>query len=339
MIYRGLNTSDNTVSLQRTYEVTDHLGNVRAVVGLSDNPQPCKTYSLLNATDYYPFGWPMPGRTLSSGQDYRFAYQGQEKDPKTGEEAFELRSWDGRLGRWTSIDPYKVHASPYLGMGNNPVSLIDPDGGFPTRAAARAFRKDNGLSANIFQSPDGAWFLETGSGQQYAFGTGTAGMSGRHSFAYVPSSSPDAGLTFNHFFNDGKFLLGKGREMAYQKFDNFTQVGTTIIFPTINQIYVSMKEGVHEGKAYNSNNELKWAVPYRFKNGKFVKNGLHSPDLLDGKDAHIATIDVILSPLPVKKYDVFIKDRVFKVVLTYPLKKGTVTIWNFYDAKTLQNKN
>ena len=165
IIYRGSNTDDNSVSLQRTYEITDHLGNVRAVIGLSSNPQPCKTYSLLNASDYYPFGWPMPGRTFSSGQNYRFAYQGQEKDPKTGEEAFELRSWDGRLGRWMSIDPYKVHASPYLGMGNNPVSLIDPDGGTPDYY----FDKNNNLVGVEGTGPDRYFFEDAKGNVQKSF--------------------------------------------------------------------------------------------------------------------------------------------------------------------------
>lgn len=44
-------------------------------------------------------------------------------------EAFELRLWDGRLGRWLTVDPKGQYFSPYLGMGNNPISLIDPDGG------------------------------------------------------------------------------------------------------------------------------------------------------------------------------------------------------------------
>ena len=44
-------------------------------------------------------------------------------------EAFELRLWDGRIGRWLTIDPYHEFFSPYVGMGNNPISLIDPDGG------------------------------------------------------------------------------------------------------------------------------------------------------------------------------------------------------------------
>ncbi len=40
--------------------------------------------------------------------------------------------WDGRLGRWLSPDPYGQYASPYLGMGNNPINSIDPDGGWET---------------------------------------------------------------------------------------------------------------------------------------------------------------------------------------------------------------
>ncbi|MCL9807670.1 hypothetical protein NAT51_19260 [Flavobacterium amniphilum] len=44
-------------------------------------------------------------------------------------EAFELRLWDGRLGRWLTVDPMGQYFSPYLGMGNNPISRIDPDGG------------------------------------------------------------------------------------------------------------------------------------------------------------------------------------------------------------------
>jgi RHS repeat-associated protein len=78
--------------------------------------------------DYYPFGMPMPNKQTTDG-NYRYAFQGQEKDPETGMEAFELRLWDGRLGRWLTVDPKHEFFSPYIGMGNNPVSLIDPEGG------------------------------------------------------------------------------------------------------------------------------------------------------------------------------------------------------------------
>jgi RHS repeat-associated protein len=42
---------------------------------------------------------------------------------------FELREYDPIIGRWTSKDPAGQYYSPYVGMGNNPVSGTDPDGG------------------------------------------------------------------------------------------------------------------------------------------------------------------------------------------------------------------
>ncbi len=116
----GVYKSDGT----KLYQLTDHLGNVRAVVGRTPGGQ---AMAMTSATDYYPFGMPMPGRNQVG--DYRYAYQGQEKDPETGKEAFQLRLWDSRIGRWLTTDPYRQFDSPYLGMGNNPVRFIDPDGG------------------------------------------------------------------------------------------------------------------------------------------------------------------------------------------------------------------
>ncbi|WP_108803171.1 RHS repeat domain-containing protein [Aquimarina sp. Aq107] len=107
------------------YQLTDHLGNVRAVV---TRDQETGTAMAVSATDYYPFGMPMPNRTLSGAEGYRYAYQGQEVDPETGKEAFELRLWDARIGRWLTTDPAGQYHSPYMAMGNNPVIGIDPDG-------------------------------------------------------------------------------------------------------------------------------------------------------------------------------------------------------------------
>ncbi|MBC7523118.1 MAG: RHS repeat-associated core domain-containing protein, partial [Flavobacterium sp.] len=107
------------------YEITDHLGNVRAVIQKTDQG----ILALTNKTDYYPFGMPMPNKTTTDGL-YRYAFQGQEKDPETGMEAFELRLWDGRIGRWLTVDPKGQFFSPYLGMGNDPINATDPDGGW-----------------------------------------------------------------------------------------------------------------------------------------------------------------------------------------------------------------
>ncbi|CAL2064872.1 RHS repeat-associated core domain-containing protein [Tenacibaculum sp. 190524A05c] len=109
------------------YQLTDHLGNVRAVLGRASNGQ---AMVMTSASDYYPFGMPMPNRQFVNGEPYRYAYQGQEKDLETGKEAFQLRLWDSRIGRWLTVDPYGQYNSPYVGMGNNPISQIDPDGGY-----------------------------------------------------------------------------------------------------------------------------------------------------------------------------------------------------------------
>ena len=70
---------------------------------------------------------PMPNRQVTDG-NYRYAYQGQEKDPETGKEAFQLRLWDSRIGRWLTTDPAGQYHSPYMAMGNNPLRMVDPDG-------------------------------------------------------------------------------------------------------------------------------------------------------------------------------------------------------------------
>ncbi len=100
---------------------------------------------MLAHKDYYPFGMPMPNRNIE-GQ-YRYGYQGQfaETDPETGMPAFELRLWDARIGRWLTPDPYGQYYSTYLGMGNDPINGIDPDGGFKTYVGAWLYRLVNGL--------------------------------------------------------------------------------------------------------------------------------------------------------------------------------------------------
>ncbi len=118
----GVRKSDGT----RLYQLTDHLGNVRAVVGRTPSGQ---AMAMTSATDYYPGGMAMPGRDLKS--DYRYGYQGEfaETDPETGKPAFELRLYDPRINRWLTTDPYGEFTSPYLAMGNNWISNVDPDGG------------------------------------------------------------------------------------------------------------------------------------------------------------------------------------------------------------------
>jgi RHS repeat-associated protein len=118
--------STQSTTAEMRYQLTDHLGNVRAMFGgnrLSGD------INLLSAQDYYPFGAPMPERTFTSSSFYKEGYQGQPEDEETGFNAFELRLYDARIGSWLSPDPYQQYHSPYKAMSNNPFSFIDPNGG------------------------------------------------------------------------------------------------------------------------------------------------------------------------------------------------------------------
>ncbi|MEM7551348.1 MAG: RHS repeat-associated core domain-containing protein [Bacteroidota bacterium] len=77
----------------------------------------------------------------SNSLAYRYGYQGQfaEKDDETGWNHFELRQYDSRIGRFTTVDPAGQFWSSYIGMSNNPTSSVDPTGG----VAADVFQRQS----------------------------------------------------------------------------------------------------------------------------------------------------------------------------------------------------
>jgi len=85
-------------------------------------------FDVENSLDYYSFGMLMPERF--GGGNYRYGYQGSEKDNEVKGEGnsytTHFRQLDPRLGRWLTIDP-KATAweSPYVSMGNNPIWYND----------------------------------------------------------------------------------------------------------------------------------------------------------------------------------------------------------------------
>jgi RHS repeat-associated protein len=132
-----------------------------------DDVKVTHTYSrVTQASDYYAFGSVMREQKSPDDLVYRYGYQGEysEKDLETGWNHFELREWDATIGRWLVPDPARQHYSPYMGMGNNPVSGVDPDGGFFTdlfdKETGEFIRHiDDGIDQVAFVSQDQASFL------------------------------------------------------------------------------------------------------------------------------------------------------------------------------------
>jgi len=148
-------SSDKSVASLRghkTYELSNHLGNVLVTVsdrkkGVDDDQDGAVDFyeaEVLSASDYYPFGFGMPGRSYDQGK-YRFGFNGKEHDDELKGEGnsydFGARIYDPRIARWLSVDPLfesYPYASPYVFALNSPVKFIDPDGqyvrGAPTKS-------------------------------------------------------------------------------------------------------------------------------------------------------------------------------------------------------------
>ena len=154
----------NTIGA-RVYEFTDHLGNVtytaqdrKHLVQDSYGQWQFIPFAV-TYTDYYPFGFPMPGRSFTMG-GYRYFFNGQEADNEVFGEGVSLTAefwqYDSRLGRRWNVDPNNQRSiSVYSCFNNNPIWFVDVKGDtvryksgrermdvFFARLFSKAFRKE-----------------------------------------------------------------------------------------------------------------------------------------------------------------------------------------------------
>jgi RHS repeat-associated protein len=109
------------------YFVQDQVGSTALVTDARGEP--------LTQVVYQPYGG-VDGPRSAGPDDFRPKLTGKERDDGTGLYYFGARYQDPSLGRFLQPDPARQFASPYVYVGNDPASAIDPDGRFAFVIAA-----------------------------------------------------------------------------------------------------------------------------------------------------------------------------------------------------------
>jgi RHS repeat-associated protein len=129
----------------RHYELTNHLGNVLAVVTdrkMAKDTTADGTYTpqffmpdVYSVQNYYAFGQSMPGwsgtAAVNDPKKYRFGYNGKEDDDEWGKQDYGFRISDPRIGRFLSVDPLATSYpwnSCYAFAENDVIRSIDIEG-------------------------------------------------------------------------------------------------------------------------------------------------------------------------------------------------------------------
>ncbi len=184
---------------------------------------------VVQATDYGVWGDVLrEQKTDELLYKYRFGYQGQfaEKDEETGWNHFELREYDPVIGRWTAVDPKRQFFSPYVGMGNSPISGGDPDGGGVNDIILNG---TNGSSLTIVTEIDATYNVDYdfGGNLKYDASNVFIGINRGISALFSPGVGFDASLTNM----SGIFL---GGDYAYYPYDYLIgEFGQTISTPEV----------------------------------------------------------------------------------------------------------
>ena len=128
------------------YFICDHLGSVRMIVDSAG--------TVKERNDYYPFGARQKRDNYPQLSANRWKYNGKELQTMgdLGFLDYGARMYDMSVGRWFGMDPLAERyagLSGYVFSGNNPLILVDENGGFFTHYVDKDYNV-------LFQTDDGS---------------------------------------------------------------------------------------------------------------------------------------------------------------------------------------
>jgi RHS repeat-associated protein len=122
----------------KTYEFTDHLGNVSATISdrkitiavAAGNAVASYAPEVLSEKDYFPFGMGMMNRSMTA-ENYEYGFNGKEDDDEWGIQDYGFRLYNPSIAKFISVDPLTKDYpwyTPYQFAGNKPIWAVDLDG-------------------------------------------------------------------------------------------------------------------------------------------------------------------------------------------------------------------
>ncbi|WEK34900.1 MAG: DUF6443 domain-containing protein [Candidatus Pseudobacter hemicellulosilyticus] len=141
--------------------------------------------AIVQEAHYYPYGLKIDAISSRAFNklENRYGFQAgfSEEEAESDLLEYDLRMYDAQIGRWNGIDPYDEFASPYCGMGNDPVNNLDINGGqlldglsaLQTTLATTVSGFILGTVTGLIVDPDNAWqYAGWGAGIGAAAGIG-----------------------------------------------------------------------------------------------------------------------------------------------------------------------
>jgi len=225
------------------YQITDHLGNVRALFGDEGNTGVFSaTNDIVQATDYYAFGRQI--YYFEPNPLFEYKFNGKEYSSDLNEYNYGARYYNPVTARWNGIDNAAEKSrrwSPYTYVNNNPIRNIDPDGqsvgdfgDLIENAVGYGITGQWGYATNPLYNPvESAW--DQGIGNFYNFALHLTPFGGLVDF----TNSARQG-------NVGSALLGLG-----SSFLSFTPTFTSAFEEASLADPGSLIDGVNENGIYN----------------------------------------------------------------------------------------
>ncbi|MDD2982491.1 MAG: hypothetical protein PHQ74_03805 [Crocinitomicaceae bacterium] len=229
---------------KRTYELSNHLGNVLSVI--SDKAIPSFEHEELAgmladvrvAQDYSPFGVTLSGRSFEVDGGYRYGFQGQEKDDevsgKGNSYTAEFWQYSPRLGQRWNIDPMTAKypwQSPYATFNNNPLRFTDK---FGLEGQDWIGKKDGKGGTNWewdknVKSPDqlpSGYTEYAKPGHTYSSGGENVKLGDNGKWNYTSSSITNQGLPIDNDYTEQKLEAQRFHEQN-EGYSKFLQNGLT----------------------------------------------------------------------------------------------------------------